>query len=95
MKPYGGPGFQQVVESQSFYWDAQWWADQGYIVVTTDGRGTTGRGPQWDRAIYETMKSVTLEDRSTPCARCRKRWKRWLVRMRQPTFRNPISAASP
>ena len=62
MKPYGGPGFQQVIESQSFYWDAQWWADQGYIVVTTDGRGTTGRGPQWDRAIYETMKSVTLED---------------------------------
>lgn len=62
MKPYGGPGFQQVVESQSFYWDAQWWADQGYIVVTADGRGTTGRGPKWDRAIYETMKSVTLED---------------------------------
>lgn len=64
MKPYGGPGFQQVVESQSFYWDAQWWADQGYIVVTADGRGTTGRGPQWDRAIYETMKSVTLEDQA-------------------------------
>ena len=62
MKPYGGPGFQQVVENQSFYWDAQWWAGQGYIVVTADGRGTTGRGPKWDRAIYETMKSVTLED---------------------------------
>ena len=62
MKPYGGPGFQQVVETQSFYWDAQWWADQGYIVVTADGRGTTGRGSKWDRAIYETMKSVTLED---------------------------------
>ena len=62
MKPYGGPGFQQVVENQSFYWDAQWWADQGYIVVTADGCGTTGRGPKWDRAIYETMKSVTLED---------------------------------
>ena len=62
MKPYGGPGFQQVVENQSFYWDAQWWADQGYIVVTADGHGTTGRGPKWDRAIYETMKSVTLED---------------------------------
>ena len=62
MKPYGGPGFQQVIENQSFYWDAQWWADQGYIVVTADGRGTTGRGPKWDRAIYETMKSVTLED---------------------------------
>lgn len=62
MKPYGGPGFQQVVESQSFYWDAQWWADQGYIVVTADGRGTTGRGPKWDRAIYENMKATTLED---------------------------------
>ena len=62
MKPYGGPGFQQVVESQSFYWDAQWWADQGYIVVTADGRGTTGRGPKWDSAIYENMKAVTLED---------------------------------
>ena len=62
MKPYGGPGFQQVVESQSFYWDAQWWADQGYIVVIADGRGTTGRGPKWDRAIYEDMKGTTLED---------------------------------
>lgn len=62
MKPYGGPGFQQVVESQSFYWDAQWWADQGYIVVTADGRGTTGRGPCWDREIYLDMKAVTLED---------------------------------
>ncbi len=62
MKPYGGPGFQQVIESQSFYWDAQWWADQGYIVVTADGRGTTGRGPKWDRTIYENMKAVTLED---------------------------------
>ena len=62
MKPYGGPGFQQVVESQSFYWDAQWWADQGYIVVTADGRGTTGRGPRWDREIYLDMKAVTLAD---------------------------------
>lgn len=62
MKPYGGPGFQQVVESQSFYWDAQWWADQGYIVVTADGRGTTGRGPRWDREIYLGMKAVTLAD---------------------------------
>ena len=54
MKPYGGPGFQQVVESQSFYWDAQWWADQGYIVVTADGRGTTGRGPKWDARSTKT-----------------------------------------
>lgn len=62
MKPYGGPGFQQVVASQSFYWEDQWWADQGFLVVTADGRGTTGRGPAWDRAIFENMKGVTLAD---------------------------------
>ena len=62
MKPYGGPGFQQVVVSQSFYWEGQWWADQGFLVVTADGRGTTGRGPAWDRAIFENMKGVTLAD---------------------------------
>ena len=62
MKPYGGPGFQQVVASQSFYWEGQWWADQGFLVVTADGRGTTGRGPSWDREIFEDMKDVTLAD---------------------------------
>lgn len=60
MKPYGGPGFQQVIASQSFYWEGQWWADQGFLVVTADGRGTTGRGPAWDREIFEDMKDVTL-----------------------------------
>jgi len=62
MKPYGGPGFQQVIASQSFYWEGQWWADQGFLVVTADGRGTTGRGPVWDREIFEDMKDVTLAD---------------------------------
>lgn len=62
MKPYGGPGFQQVVASQSFYWEGQWWADQGFLVVTADGRGTTGRGPAWDREIFGDMKDVTLAD---------------------------------
>ncbi|RSX52220.1 Xaa-Pro dipeptidase [Bifidobacterium goeldii] len=62
LKPYGGPGFQQVVASQSYYWDAQWWADQGFLVVTADGRGTTGRGPKWDREIFENMKDITLAD---------------------------------
>ncbi|WP_140445304.1 MULTISPECIES: prolyl oligopeptidase family serine peptidase [unclassified Bifidobacterium] len=62
MKPYGGPGFQQVIAAQSYYWEAQWWADQGFLVVTADGRGTTGRGPKWDREIFENMKDVTLVD---------------------------------
>ncbi|WEV64980.1 alpha/beta fold hydrolase [Bifidobacterium sp. ESL0732] len=62
MKPYGGPGFQQVTFSQANYWEAQWWADQGFIVVTADNRGTTGRGPKWDREMFEDMKYVSLDD---------------------------------
>lgn len=62
MHPYGGPGFQEVTMSQAAYWDAQWWAEQGYLVVIVDGRGTTGRGPSWDREVYKAMKQVTLED---------------------------------
>ncbi|WEV67398.1 prolyl oligopeptidase family serine peptidase [Bifidobacterium sp. ESL0769] len=62
LKPYGGPGFQQVTFSQAGYAESQWWADQGFIVVTADGRGTTGRGPKWDREIFENMKDVTLAD---------------------------------
>lgn len=62
LKPYGGPGAQQVLLSESYYWESQWWADQGFLVVTADGRGTPGRGPRWDREIYETMKDVTLAD---------------------------------
>lgn len=62
LKPYGGPGFQMVAFSQNGYAESQWWADQGFIVVTADGRGTTGRGPKWDREIFERMKDVTLAD---------------------------------
>ncbi|MFT8705172.1 prolyl oligopeptidase family serine peptidase [Bifidobacterium aquikefiricola] len=62
VKPYGGPGHQQVMLAQSYYWASQWWADQGFIVLTADGRGTTGRGPAWDRAIMDDMAQVTLDD---------------------------------
>ena len=62
LKPYGGPGFQQALAAQNYHWESQWWADQGFLVVTADGRGTTGRGPVWDRAIFENMKDVTLAD---------------------------------
>ena len=62
MHPYGGPGHQEVVMSRAAYLDAQWWADQGYLVVIADGRGTTGRGPVWDREVYLQMKRVSLAD---------------------------------
>lgn len=62
LKPYGGPGFQQATMNQAGYWESQWWADQGFLVVTADGRGTTGRGPKWDREIFEDMKTIALAD---------------------------------
>ncbi|MEK0307306.1 S9 family peptidase [Bifidobacterium favimelis] len=62
LRPYGGPGSQQVVFNQALYWESQWWADQGFLVLTVDGRGTPGRGPAWGRAIFEDMAQVTLDD---------------------------------
>jgi dipeptidyl-peptidase-4 len=40
----------------------QWLADQGFIVVSIDGRGTPGRGREWERAIANHFGSVPLED---------------------------------
>jgi len=41
---------------------AQWLADQGFIVVSIDGRGTPGRGHDWERAIGRHFGSVPLDD---------------------------------
>ncbi|MCH4250419.1 MAG: prolyl oligopeptidase family serine peptidase [Microbacteriaceae bacterium] len=59
--PYGGPGAQRVLRSDALYWESQWWADQGFLVVSTDGRGTPGRGPAWDRSVLEDFAG-TLDD---------------------------------
>jgi dipeptidyl-peptidase-4 len=40
----------------------QWLADQGFVVVSIDGRGTPGRGRDWERAIAKRFGSVPLED---------------------------------
>src|SRR5262249_54434421 len=40
----------------------QWIADQGFIVVAIDGRGTPGRGRNWERAAYKKFGSVPLAD---------------------------------
>ena len=59
---YGGPGHQQVVASMRPYLLDQWLADQGFIVVAIDGRGTPGRGRDWERAIAGHFGSVPLDD---------------------------------
>ncbi len=63
---YGGPlpdwSSGVVVASKPSWLLAQWIADQGFIIVSVDGRGTPGRGHDWERAIYKKFGSVPLED---------------------------------
>jgi dipeptidyl-peptidase-4 len=62
---YGGPGHRQVVAERERWYLAQWFADHGFIVVSFDGRGTPGRGRDWERAIRGDFGSVPLEDQAT------------------------------
>jgi dipeptidyl-peptidase-4 len=59
---YGGPHHNKVLAAQNTRLLDQWMADQGFIVVSMDGRGTPGRGRDWERAIYLKFGSVPLED---------------------------------
>jgi dipeptidyl-peptidase-4 len=62
MAPYGGPGHQRVQASRSEWLEAQWFANQGFAVVVADGRGSPGRGPEWERHIYLDLAQPALED---------------------------------
>ena len=62
---YGGPSIRVVRASARHYLSEQWIADQGYIVVSIDGRGTTGRGAEWERAIAGNFIDAALEDQVT------------------------------
>lgn len=62
MSPYGGPHARMAVETGLMYGTAQWLADQGYCVVVSDGRGTPGRGPAWDRTVRGDLATPALED---------------------------------
>lgn len=59
---YGGPGHNRVLSPMHARLLDQWLADQGFIVVSIDNRGTPGRGRDWERAIYQKFGSVPLED---------------------------------
>jgi len=59
---YGGPGAKTVTAAMNGCLMKQWLADQGFIVVSIDGRGTPDRGRDWERAISGHFGSVPLED---------------------------------
>ena len=60
--PYGGPHAQRVVKARAAYLTSQWFAEQGYAVVIADGRGTPGRGPEWERAVAGDLAGPVLQD---------------------------------
>lgn len=60
--PYGGPQAQRVLAQQPGYLTSQWFADQGFAVLITDGRGMTGRTPAWDRAVAGDFAGPPLQD---------------------------------
>jgi len=62
LDPYGGPHLQRVLAAQAAFFTSQWLADQGFAVVVADGRGTPGRGPEWDRAVWHDLADPVLED---------------------------------
>ncbi|MGI5230808.1 prolyl oligopeptidase family serine peptidase [Actinoallomurus sp. CA-142502] len=62
MDPYGGPAAQRVLAARNQYLVSQWFADRGFAVIVADGRGTPGRGPAWERAIYGDRAELALTD---------------------------------
>jgi dipeptidyl-peptidase-4 len=60
--PYGGPHAQRVVSASSAYFASQWFANQGFCVVIADGRGTPGRGTQWERDVHHDLATKILDD---------------------------------
>ena len=64
---YSGPGSQQVLDS----WNAgnmggtmyeQYMAQQGFIMVCVDGRGTGGRGAAFERCTYLNLGDLESKD---------------------------------
>lgn len=68
MFQYSGPGNQQVVDSwnigsmgQGGAFD-QYLAQQGFVVVCVDGRGTGGRGAEFEKCTYQRLGNLEAKD---------------------------------
>ncbi|MFE6837766.1 prolyl oligopeptidase family serine peptidase [Streptomyces sp. NPDC057705] len=62
MDSYGGPGAQDITADPRRWQHRQWWADQGFAVVTVDNRGTAYVSPSHTHAMYRGFSEVTLDD---------------------------------
>lgn len=59
---YGGPTVKVVVRNPRAYLENQCLANQGFIVASLDGRGTPGRGHDWERATKSNFIDIPLQD---------------------------------
>jgi dipeptidyl-peptidase-4 len=63
LDPYAGWSRQRVtaaLDQRDLV--SQWFADQGFAVLVTDGRGTPGRGPEWERSMHGDLLGPALDD---------------------------------
>jgi dipeptidyl-peptidase-4 len=59
---YGGPHVNVIHLDPNAYLLDQWYADAGFVVVRADGRGTPGRGREWERAVKGDLVKLALSD---------------------------------
>jgi dipeptidyl-peptidase-4 len=59
---YGGPGHRLVTCDRGAWFIEQFIANLGYIVVTSDNRGTPCRGAMWEKALKSSFKELPLRD---------------------------------
>ena len=68
MYQYGGPGSQQVKNAWGIGMNGQgaileqYLAQQGYVIVCVDGRGTGGRGAEFEKSIYLRLGELEAKD---------------------------------
>ena len=75
LDPYSGPGMQKVTAEQGWAsFTSQWFAEQGFAVLVTDGRGTPGRGPRWEREVYGDIFGPVLADQVTALTEAARRY---------------------
>jgi dipeptidyl-peptidase 4 len=61
LDPYGGPHGPRVLKAASAHLTSQWFADQGFVVLVIDNRGTPGRGPAWDREMRDAFDLALVD----------------------------------
>lgn len=61
MYQYSGPGSQEVVDRFGISWET-YMATQGYVVACVDGRGTGGRGADFEKCTYLNLGVKEAKD---------------------------------